>query len=73
MAISIEGENMRREQDARRQSLDAARQNVALSTRQGQTGDASPDEEGYFDDATQTFISFFRFDVSAFGDGSVFR
>ena len=73
MPTLTEVENMSRERQGRLMPIEAARQGANLAARQEQTGNPAPNQSGYFDDATGEYKPYFRFGVSTFGDGSVFR
>ncbi|MGI4787914.1 MAG: hypothetical protein ACRYFS_03585 [Janthinobacterium lividum] len=73
MPTQTDVENMKRERDARLGPIEAARQSAALDTRQAQAGVVTSDPDGYYDDTTGTYVKYFQFGVSLFGDGSVLK
>lgn len=73
MPTLVEVENMNRERQGRLLPIESVRQGAALGVRQAQSGNATSDESGYYDDAAGAYKLFFQFGVSKFGDGSVFK
>lgn len=65
--------NARRERDTRTLPIEAAQVAATTGARQAQTAAAPDNTEGFWDDATGGYKLYFKFGISKFGDGSVFK